>query len=62
VFKPFLRMSFLQLYQRIRNQILRFYSDIVEADETAQKTENFPNKCVLEFNFATIKGLGEPSC
>jgi hypothetical protein len=32
------------------------------ADKTAAKKQNFFYKCVLELYFATINGLGEPSC
>jgi hypothetical protein len=71
----FARVSF-QIFQQVRNQyqILRFLIPILffwnffyiifallqtlnaNVDEMAQK------KCVLELNFASINGLGEPSC
>jgi len=50
---------FSKLFQRIRNQreILRWYTLIAKAHKTAQKTENLFYECVLEFNWATIKGF-----
>ncbi len=40
--------------------LARFKTSKTNADETGEKTEFF--YIVLELNFATINGLGKPSC
>jgi hypothetical protein len=35
---------------------------IAHAQETAQKRKIFFYECVLEFNYATIKGFAQPNC
>jgi hypothetical protein len=47
----FFACAFLQLCQRIEI-----------STEGLKKLENLFYICVLELNFATINGLGEPSC
>ncbi len=54
-------MILLQLYQRIRNQILRFLYRYCLRGRSGSKSGNFSNNPVLELNFATIKAQGEPS-